>query len=270
MAQVTVADDVLSAQPGTVRELDVAALVERDVQELVIDHWLGDVRFVVSPLNASPAAGAEAEAQTGAVAAGVRAAAERFWLVDESGRELPDLAATEVADLHTPDQVVGPLRSDSGIVVATGTKDGVTVPMGEALVKILREELGRLDVDVHIACLPEEIELDDLMPHDTTAPDAPAQSAPRFEQSYWYVTRPVRRTGRGYGDHFLCSDSSWSPDQADAVSYAEADRAVVARLVETLPAARSDETGEVTAVLLPATTETPRPLPPPEGTSEGG
>ena len=62
MAQVTVADDVLSAQPNPVRELDIEALTERDVEEWVIDHWQSDVRFLVLPDRPHPATPSHADA----------------------------------------------------------------------------------------------------------------------------------------------------------------------------------------------------------------
>jgi hypothetical protein len=278
MAPVTVADDVLSAQPSPVRELDLELLAEHDIQEWVIDHWQSDVRFLVSPDGPHPASATGAEALTEArldtVAIGVRAAAKRFWLVDESGRELPDMSATYLSDLRTPDQVVGPLRSGSGIVVATGTKDGVTVPMGEALVNVLREELERLDVAAHIACLPNDIDLDDLTPYDDTAPPEPsARSHAQPEDKFWYVTRPVTRTAasgiRRFDRYFLHPDFTWSQDHENGVSFAQADRAQVFRLVEKLRATADSEDGEVTALLLPATSAEPHPLPPEEISGRG-
>jgi hypothetical protein len=272
MAQVTVADDVLSAQPNPVRELDIEALTERDVEEWVIDHWQSDVRFLVLPDRPHPAtpshADADAEARLEAVASGVRAAAERFWLVDESGRELPDLSATYLADFRTPDQVVGPLRSGPGVAVATGTKDGVTVPMGKVLVDILRQELERLEVDSHIAALPGDVDLAGLTPYDDGVPPEPeGPSDVRFEGKFWYVSRPVTQTSangvRRFDRHYLCPDLSWSRDQADGISYAQSDRATVFELVVQLRA-EDDEEGEVTALLLPATSAAPHPMPPEE------
>ncbi|WP_151084616.1 hypothetical protein [Nocardioides cynanchi] len=261
MAQVTVADDVLSAQPGTVREMDVTQLVEHGVEEWVIDHWLGDLRFLVS--LGSPSGSSGGTAGLDAVVDAVRAAAERFWLVDESGHEHPDLSSTPDADSRTPDQVVGPLRLGSGVVVATGTKDGVTVPMGEALVSILREELGRLEVDVHVTCLPEDVGLDDLVPFDTAPAPEPTERAAGPAQKFWYVARPVARRGRGaraFDRHFLTPDLSWSPDQEDGISFDEADRDVAVRLVMRLRADDDGQEGEVLALLLGATSERPRPL----------
>jgi hypothetical protein len=275
MAQVTVAEDVLSGQPEPVRELDVNLLVERDIQEWLIDHWLGEVRFLVSPGGGAPLGTAESQAPTEQqldnVATAVRAAVERFWLVEESGRELPGSWA--VPDSRTPDVVLGPLRSDAGIVVATRTQDGVTVPMGEALVKILREELEGLDEDTHIACLPSEVELNDLTPWDDPAPaETATENQGQSDTMFWYVTRWVETTVNGFrrqDTYYLRADMTWVADPAEGVSFAEADDdSVRALLVQLRAEAGGDHPDSINAHLLAATSDEPHPLRPEETQKE--
>lgn len=269
MGQVTVAEDVLDAQPSPVRELDVDLLVEHDIEKWVIDHWLDDVRFLVAPgrgaASGTLASNGPEERQLDDVATAVRAAADRFWLVEESGRELPGTWA--VPDSRTPDVVLGPLRSDAGIVVAAGTKDGVTVPMAEALLNILREELDRVDVDTHIACLPREIAVNDLRPwHDPPPPETAAETTGQTEQMCWYVMRWVTETTasgfRREDAYYLRPDMEWTQDPGEGVSFAEEDRDSVARLLTKVRAVEGDEVNAVNALLLPATDGAPRPMRP--------
>jgi hypothetical protein len=268
MARVIVAEDVLSAQPEPVREIDVELLVEQDIEESVIDHWLGDVRFLVSPGSGAGSGPIKTqrptEEQLDSVAAAVRAAAERFWLVEEAGRELP--GAWAVPESRTPDVVLGPLRSEAGIVVTAGTKDGVTVPMAKTLVAILRAELEQLDVDTQITPLPDEVDPNHLAPwHDPKPSESTAENPPQPERKFWYVIRHVEETtSRGFRRdvaYYLGPDLEWTLDQAEGASFAEADRASVFRFVEGLRAEAGEMSG-VYAVLTAATSHEPRPLRP--------
>lgn len=154
MAHIAVADDVLTGQPHAAMQPDLSA-PDPDPATWVIDMWNSDVRFLVTPANKSASADALEE-----LAEGVRRASHRFWLVDEAGEELP--AEDPLHELHTPDVVLGPLRFESGVAISAGTQDGVTWPMGKALVEILRQELGRLAVDADISCLPGEVDMNAL------------------------------------------------------------------------------------------------------------
>lgn len=152
MANIRVAEDVLTGQPNAVMQPDLAA-PDPDPTTWVVDTWNSDLRFLISPDSASREALDE-------LAQGVRRATDRLWLVDEAGEELP--AQDPLHNLRTPDVVVGPRRYGSGVVVWAGTQDGVTRPMGRAFVEILHEELERLDVDAEISCLPPGVDLNTI------------------------------------------------------------------------------------------------------------
>ena len=154
MAQVMVADDVLTGQPNAARQPDLAA-PSLDPRTWVVDMWNSDVRFLITPASESARPDDLDE-----LAEGVRRAATRFWLVDEAGEELP--TEDPLHEPHTPDVVLGPLRFGSGVVVSAGTKDGVTWPLGRKFVEILRDELGPLTVDANVSCLPIEVDVNTL------------------------------------------------------------------------------------------------------------
>lgn len=272
MARVIVADDVLSAQSGPAFEPDIELAGRTGKLEWLLAGWLSDVQFLVSlddPHRLEPAT--HTTGSLSIVASAVRAAAERYWLVDESGWELPGSWA--VSDLRTPDGVSGPLRADAGVVVATGTKDGTPMAMGETLVRILREEVERLEdleADVHISCLPSDIAIIDLPPWEGIAPvDRLATRVDPGGEKVWFVGRSVRRmttTGVPYVDfEYLDADSHWTWDRASGVRFAEPEVDKVRGLINEVRESGVDPDGSVTGRLQPPDADyEPDSLPPPE------
>lgn len=264
MTRVTVAEDVLIAQPNPSREPDYDLLAERGIESWLVTGWFDGVRFLISPDRApSSAAPSVSGMELEALATAVRNAAKRYWLVDESGRELPGEWA--LSDWHTPDFVLGPLRSDDGFVVATATKDGVPLRMGETLVGILRGELERHQLDARISCLPSDVEVMDLPPWDEPVDERHDQDGEKF----WYVERSVTRTTttgvKYFANEYLRPDRQWTSHRSEGIRFPEDDRAGVADFVSEVRARGEDPVGNVSGLLMPADPDNePSPLPPKE------
>ena len=87
------------------------------------------------------------------VAAAVQRASDRFMLVDELGREHADGEALDEAfrahtawDLYTPNYTAVPRVTPSGVEGYVDCKGVIPEAMGETFRRIMREELGMLNV----------------------------------------------------------------------------------------------------------------------------
>ena len=84
------------------------------------------------------------------LALAVGKASRQFMNIDEHGNEVPDDELGLTGD-YTPNYVSDPHLSADGVSVQVDTKGFLTVPMGEALLRKLAEELGRLPFDTRVA-----------------------------------------------------------------------------------------------------------------------
>ena len=90
--------------------------------------------------------------------AALRAAGNRFMMVDETGVEHRDAASLESAaerDLYSPNYVSEPERTEHGIELYVDCKGGIDAPIRAAFLRILVEELeGAGLTDVSVATPP--------------------------------------------------------------------------------------------------------------------
>ena len=126
MTEVTVADDVL-------------AQGEPFYEDGVVMGWSTSPAFVVTSEDA-------------ALGAAVHAAGQRFYLVNEDGREIDQ--SENDGRYYTPNWVSDVYLTHSGAVLFVDTKGDVTRLMGEAMIAILVEELTARGVSAHIGPVP--------------------------------------------------------------------------------------------------------------------
>ena len=142
MGHVSVAQDTMSAQGGG---------RQRITEDFV--EWGGDPTFVVD------AESLDNPQLLDAVATAVMAAVQRFSRVDwDPGRELSEEEHNAPYAGYTPNFVSSPAVSDLGVVVWADTKGELNQSMLDTMLRILVEELTKLDVDTRVSCPPEGFE----------------------------------------------------------------------------------------------------------------
>ena len=102
------------------------------------EGWEGGAAFLISPADTPHALEA------------IRAAAERFYRIDEFGRELTDAELDANGNALTPNYV-GAFRTKRGIVVLPDTKGELPKLQGETMVEVLVQELESHDVEAYIS-----------------------------------------------------------------------------------------------------------------------
>ena len=83
------------------------------------------------------------------LALAVGKASSRFMNIDEDGNHVPDDELGNGA--FTPSYVSDPNLTPSGVSVSADTGGYLTVALGEAMLRVLVEELGRLPFDTHVS-----------------------------------------------------------------------------------------------------------------------
>jgi hypothetical protein len=127
MSRITVAEDVIAQGEPFYEDGRVAG-------------WSSSPAFLIAADDADRCAAA------------VHAAGQRFYLINEHGREISD----DEIDVgwNTPSWVSDVYLTDAGAVLFVDTKGDLTRLMGDAMVAVLVEELTARGVNAHIAALP--------------------------------------------------------------------------------------------------------------------
>jgi hypothetical protein len=223
--EVSVADDVLTAQPDGIREF---------VDELT--GWSGPVLFLVTPSST-------AECDLALVAEAAHAAAERFALVTSSGVELPGSWAMH--DDLQPDAVVEPRRYDDGVVVGAFCEDGITPPQADTMLRVLLGELHSRRLSARVSCPPGPVDPESLPVWPGYEPPEPRPKAAP-EDRRWFVTRTLRcvtTTGVPYTEtEWLQTDRTWGRGRSDALTLEQTDTGPLAirDLIASLPRDSTD------------------------------
>lgn len=255
MFQVSVADDVLSAQPNRVEEFPG-----------VFSGWHGPLLFLISPHSSSDVDNLTQRAEA------ARAAVERFWLVTSRGVELPGRWADADGDL--PDSVVHPCLLDDGVVIGVAPIDGVVPAQADTMLRIVLGELHSRRVSAHVSCPPSGVD-DRSLPPWAAGDESPTDANPRTRedsQQVWYVFRAVHcttTTGVPYLDReWFRPDGTWSRDMTGALTFeniSDSMREVgefVRRLRVETGADRDPRIAQLNGVLLSAGQDVPLPVPP--------
>jgi hypothetical protein len=250
--EVSVSDDVLSAQRNGVREFP-----------WLFNGWRGPVLFLVSPHPFSETDNVRQRAEA------AQAATQRFWNVDLMGVELPGKWAGE----SVTDSVVEPQLLDDGIVVGAFCGDLIGPNQAETLLRILIGELYGRQVSAHVSCPPADVDHRNLRAWPTGSEQPEVRRFPRDSPDHsWYVYRTVHcvtTTGVRYLEwEWLQPDGTWSRDRTGALTFASTRDAMrevgdfVTRVREETGADEDPRVNNVNGLLLHPEQDHGWPMPP--------
>jgi hypothetical protein len=184
----------------------------------------------------------------------VLAAAGRISAIDEKGRELADWELWNLVG-WTPGWV-GVSRVGVGFEIAADTDGSLPRAQGEAMVRVLVEELDARHLTASVTLPPENAPAGEEL-------TAPVPEEPERPTAF-YVLRPVpatTTTGVPYEEQeWLRDDGTWTRDRSLARAFVESPDRLVAELDVAASAAQDPSPLAVTMPLDP--TVVPWPLPP--------
>jgi hypothetical protein len=234
----------------------MAVTVADDCFDQQGEEWSGGDGWHISPgvMVASD--------ETEPAAAALHAAGQRWMFVDEHGVEL-DEWQVRFGDALTPSWVSDVFLTNRGPALVADTDGELPRPQGEAMLRIVVEELERSGVSAHVTA-PDSDPLGGGLP--TWKPptsDTPAEPEAAAVPSAWFVARDVycvTTTGRPYEDcEYRAADGSWVWERTAAEQFA---KSPVAMIYDLRREPRPPNRGSVNGLYLPADNSDWLPLPP--------